>query len=103
MFEENIASQKEETIILASKLRDYTAMPVGKGTKQGIIAVCKRCGKRGAYVKVRIPQGYIEKWLHSQQASFFTNNGPTTSCIRSEIIVDGKTMNGWGWSDRSKN
>lgn len=88
--------------MLASKVRDYTTMPVGKRTRQGSIALCERCGRRGAYVKIAIPTGTIEKWLHSRKFTFLIDKGSETACIRSNTIVDGKVMNGWGWSDWSR-
>lgn len=85
--------------MFASKVRDYTTMPIGKNTRRGIIAVCKRCGRRGAYVKITIPTGTVEKWLHSRKFTFLIDKGSETACIRTNIIVDGNIANGWGWSE----
>ncbi len=90
---------RKENYMFTRKFVDYTAMPIGKVTKQGVVEACERCGKPGAHAKVAIPQGEIEKWVHSQHFKLFTHYGANTSCIRTMIAVDSRTMDGWGWSD----
>jgi hypothetical protein len=84
--------------MFASKIIDYTTLPVSKVTKQGIIEICERCGKPGAYIKVTIPQGTIEKWIHLQQSNFFSH-GPSNSCIRTTRPINGVIKSSWGWTD----
>lgn len=78
--------------MFASKLVDYTAMPVGTVTKLGIVEICERCGKPGVHITFIHPQFRMDKWLHSRQFKFLTH-GPDSACIRSRR--DGKE--GWGW------
>jgi hypothetical protein len=85
-------------MMFASKIIDYTAMPMSEVTKQGAIEVCERCGKPGAYMKFTVPQGTIEKWIHFQQSNFFSH-GSCTSCIRTVRPVGGVIKSSWGWTD----
>ncbi|GEM_PF-3713952 len=79
------------------RIVDYTAMPVGKRTRQGVIAVCERCGRHGAYYCASDAQGdQIEKWLHIQQTGLLTG-GYEDACIRTTWSVDGQPVVEWAW------
>jgi hypothetical protein len=46
--------------------KDYTAMPPGKKTRQGVITLCALCGQAGAYWQFTVQDRTLERWVHEQ-------------------------------------
>ncbi|HLY32639.1 MAG TPA: hypothetical protein VKQ36_16575 [Ktedonobacterales bacterium] len=78
---------------------DYTTMPPGKRTRQGVITVCERCSRYGAYTCMPLPSGHAgqtERWLHVEQTGLLTG-GFEDVCIRTTSVVGGETISEWSW------
>jgi hypothetical protein len=49
---------------------DYTSMPLGKQTRQGIVSDCPECGRRGAMMRWTWREHIFERWVHLERGRF---------------------------------
>jgi hypothetical protein len=60
---------------------DYTQMPPGTRTRNGVVSDCPQCGRRGAMMRWTTQGRTFERWLHLEQGRYLLHT-ETFSCSR---------------------